>query len=154
LGMDKTGKRYLRMPRNWREYIKAADFVQTNLPELNVLSGGKVKSLKDIRSFGIYILSLGPQVILITLGEKGAVMIYKEREKVKFERCRGIKVQGFKDATGCGDVFSAGFLTHYLDTMDLIQSLDFANRMAAENCKISGTENVFKLMRKNELRTF
>lgn len=148
LGIDETGRRYLRMPRNWREYIKTADFVQTNLPELNVLSGGKVKSLTDIRSFGIYILNLGPQVLLVTLGEKGAVMIYREGERVKFERCQGAKVQGFKDATGCGDVFSAGFLTHYLGTKDLIQTLDFANRMAAENCKISGTENVLNLMKK------
>ncbi|MFH1336109.1 MAG: hypothetical protein ABII96_06295, partial [Candidatus Zixiibacteriota bacterium] len=38
LGRDKTGRRYLRMPRNWREYLKMADFIQTNLPELNVLS--------------------------------------------------------------------------------------------------------------------
>jgi sugar/nucleoside kinase (ribokinase family) len=151
LGMDKTGRRYLRMPRNWREYLKAADFVQTNLPELNVLSEGKIKFLKDIRSFGIHILSLGPQVLLGTLGEKGAVMIYKEGEKVKFEKCQGVKIRGFKDATGCGDVFSAGFLTRYLDTKDLIQSLDFANRMAAENCKISGTENVLNLMKKYEV---
>jgi len=148
LGMDKTGRRYLKMPRNWREYIKAADFVQTNLPELNVLSGGKVKSLKDIRDFGIYVLDLGLQVLLVTLGEKGAVMIYKKGEKVKFERCQRIKVHGFKDATGCGDVFSAGFLTRYLDTKDLIQSLDFANRMASENCKISGAETVANLMKK------
>ena len=148
LGIDETGRRYLRMPRNWREYLKAADFVQTNLPELNVLSGGKIKSLKDIRSFGIHILSLGPQVLLITLGEKGVYMTYKAGEKVKFERCQGIDVHGFKDATGCGDVFSAGFLTRYLDTKDLIPSLDFANRMAAENCKISGTRGVSKLMKK------
>ncbi len=148
LGVDRTGRRYLRIPRNWREYLKAADIVQTNLPELNVLSEGEVKSLKDIRGFGNYILSLGPQILLITLGEKGAVILYKEGEKVRFEQCRGIKVRAFKDATGCGDVFSAGFLAGYLKTKNLIKSFDFANRMAAENCKISGTEDVFNLMKK------
>ncbi|MFH1336472.1 MAG: carbohydrate kinase family protein [Candidatus Zixiibacteriota bacterium] len=148
LGRDKTGRRYLRMPRNWREYLKAADFVQTNLPELNVLSGGKVKSLKDIRDFGIYVLGLGLRVLLVTIGEKGTVMIYREGEKVKFKRCQGIKFHGFKDATGCGDVFSAGFLTCYFITRNLIQALNFANKMATENCKISGTENVLNLMKK------
>ena len=153
LGMDRTGRRYLRIPRNWREYIKSADFVQTNLPELNVLSGGKVKSLKDIRNFGIRILNLGPQILLVTLGEKGEVMIYKKGERIKYERCRGIKVHAFKDATGCGDVFSAGFLANYLKTENLIRSLDFANRMAAENCKISGAEQVFGLMKKYRLES-
>jgi sugar/nucleoside kinase (ribokinase family) len=148
LGVDKTGKRYLRKPKRWEEYIKTVDFVQTNLPELNVLSGGKIKSRKSIRSFGIRILSLGPQALLVTLGEKGALMIYKEGGKIKFKRCKGVKVHGFKDATGCGDVFSAGFLASYLNTKDLIKSLDFANQMAAENCKISGTEKVFHLMKK------
>jgi sugar/nucleoside kinase (ribokinase family) len=147
LGVDKTGRRYLRKPKKWRDYIKTADFVQTNLPELNVLSGGEIKSIKDIRSFGIHILNHGPRLLLVTLGEKGAFIMYKEGEKVKFERCQGIKIKGFKDATGCGDVFSAGFLTSYLKTRGLIKSLDFANRMAAENCKISGTDNVSALMK-------
>jgi sugar/nucleoside kinase (ribokinase family) len=151
LGVDKTGRRYLRKPKKWRDYIKTADFVQTNLPELNVLSGGEIKSFRDIRSFAVHILNLGPRLLLVTLGGKGAFMIYRIGEKVKFERHQGIKAQRFKDATGCGDVFSAGFLTSYLNTKDLIKSFDFANRMAVENCRISGTDKVFDLMKKYRL---
>lgn len=148
LGIHKDGKRFLRIPKSWREYLKQADLVQTNLPELSVLSGIRLKSSKEIRDFGNHILSLGSEVLLITMGEEGALMIYKEGKTCKLKKSAGIKVRGFKDATGCGDVFSAGFLVYYVHTRNLNQSLVFANRVAAEKCKISGVEGVARLLRK------
>lgn len=149
LGRDKRGKRYLRTPKNWREYIKQADIVQTNLIELNVLCGGKLRHIKEISELGNYLLNLGPVIWLVTMGEKGAMMIFMEKDKVRIEKCAGIRVQGFTDTTGCGDVLSAGFLACYLKTGDLFQSLDFANRMASEKCRISGVEGVAKLLKAN-----
>lgn len=148
LGIHKDGKRFLIAPKSWREYLKQADLVQTNLPELSVLSGRRFKSSKEIRDFANYVLSLGPKVLLVTIGEEGALMIYKEGKTCKLRKSAGIKVQKFKDATGCGDVFSAGFLAYYLHTRKLNQSLVFANRVAAEKCKISGVEGVAKLLKK------
>lgn len=147
LGIHKDGKRFLIAPKSWREYLKQADLVQTNLTELFALSKKRLKSLKEIRDFGNYVLNLGPKVLLITMGEEGALMIYKEGKTCKLKKCAGIKVRGFKDATGCGDVFLAGFLAYYLHTRKLNQSLDFANRVAAEKCKISGVEGVAKLLK-------
>lgn len=147
LGIHKDGKRFLIAPKSWREYLKQADLVQTNLTELFVLSNKKLKSSKEIRGFGNYILSLGPKVLLVTMGEEGALMIYKEGKTCKLKKRAGIKVRGFKDATGCGDVFSAVFLVNYLHTGKPNQSLDFANRVAAEKCKISGVEGVAKLLK-------
>jgi sugar/nucleoside kinase (ribokinase family) len=148
LGIHKNGKRFFKTPKSWREYLKQADLVQTNLLELFVLSGKKLESSKDIRDFGNYVLSLGPKVLLVTMGEDGAVMIYRDGRVCKFKKCEGIKVRGFKDTTGCGDVFLAGFLAYYLYTGKLSQSLDFANRFAAEKCKISGVEGVAELLKK------
>lgn len=147
-GIDKDGKRFLKAPKDWQEYIKQADIVQTNLIELGALASKRLKSLKEIKDFGKYVLSLGPYVLLLTLGEDGAVMIKREGERYRFKKCKGIKVRGFKDATGCGDVFSAGFLVSYLQTGNLNKSLDFANWVAAEKCKISGVEGVAKLLKK------
>jgi len=148
LGVGKDGKRFFRTPRGWRGYLEQADLVQTNLSELSVLSGKKLRSVKDAQDFGTYVLSLGPKALLVTLGQKGALIIYKDRKAFKFKRYRGMKVQGLKDTTGCGDVFSAGFIVGYLHSQNLIRCLDFANRVAAEKCKISGVEGVAKLMRK------
>jgi len=148
LGIHKDRRRFLRSPRSWREYLKQADLVQTNLVELFVLSKRRLKSLKEIQHFGNHILTLGAKVLLITMGEEGVLIIDKEGKTCRLKKCAGIKVQGFKDATGCGDVFSAGFLVNYLQTGNLISSLHFANRVAAEKCKISGVEDVAKLLKK------
>jgi len=148
LGIHKDGGRFLRTPRSWREYLKQADLVQTNLTELSMLSQKRLQSLREIQDFGNYVLTLGPKVLLVTLGEEGALMIYKEGKTCKLKKCKGIKVRGFKDATGCGDVFSAGFLAYYVHNRNLIQSLVFANRVAAEKCKISGVEGLAELLKK------
>jgi sugar/nucleoside kinase (ribokinase family) len=149
LGINKNGKRYLRTPRFWREYVRQADLVQTNLPELNVLAGRDLTSQGEIKDFGKSILDLGPKALLLTLADDGSLMILKEKDTCKLKRQVGIKVRALKDTTGCGDVFSAGFLVHYLHNSSLIKALNFANRVAAEKCRISGVEEVSRLLREN-----
>lgn len=153
LGVGDSGKRFFKAPKNWREWIKQADIVQMSLPELKELAKRNLKSYQEIKEFGEYILSLGPKTVLITLGEKGSLLILgdKVRRFVRQRRIclwqKGSKVQRFKDATGCGDVFSAGFLVCYRHTKNLIKSVNFANYVAAQKCKISGVEGMKKLFR-------
>jgi sugar/nucleoside kinase (ribokinase family) len=144
LGIDQSGKRFFRAPKNWREWVGQADIVQMNLPELNELAKRNLTSDQEIREFGGYILSLGPRAVLITLREHGAVMFFDNNVR----RFEGWKVRRFKDATGCGDVFSAGFLVSYLVTKDLTKSVDFANRVAAAKCRVSGTEGMKNLLKR------
>ena len=66
----------------------------------------------------------------------------------KVQKFPGSKVRRFKDATGCGDVFSAGFLICYLHTKNLTKSVNFANYVAGEKCKISGVDGMKKLFNK------
>jgi sugar/nucleoside kinase (ribokinase family) len=150
LGVGDSGKRFFKAPKNWREWIKQADIVQMSLPELKELAKRNLKSHQEIKEFGKYILNLGPKAVLVTLGEKGALMIFgdKVRRFVRMHLEKGSKVQRFKDATGCGDVFSAGFLICYMHTRDLIKSVNFANYVAAEKCKISGMKGIKKLFHK------
>jgi len=141
LGVNNSGKRFFDTPKNWREWIKQADIAQMSLSELRELAKRDLKSLQEIKEFGKCILDLGPQTVLVTLGEKGAFMIFDD----KVRRFVGSKVRKFKDATGCGDVFSAGFLICYRHTKNLAKSVKFANYVAAEKCKISGVEEMKKL---------
>jgi sugar/nucleoside kinase (ribokinase family) len=151
LGVGDSGKRFFKAPKNWREWIKQADIVQMSLPELKELAKRNLKSYQEIKEFGEYILSLGPKTVLVTLGEKGSLLILDDKVR-RFVRQRriclwqkGSKVQRFKDATGCGDVFSVGFLICYIQTKNLIKSVNFANYVAAQKCKISGVEGMKKL---------
>jgi sugar/nucleoside kinase (ribokinase family) len=150
LGVDDFGKRFFDAPKNWREWIKQADIVQMSLPELKELAKRNLKSHQETKGFGKYILNLGPKTVLVTLGDEGALMIFgdKVRRFVRMYLEKGSKVQRFKDATGCGDVFSAGFLICYMRTKNLIKSVNFANYVAAEKCKISGVEGMNKLFHK------
>ena len=118
--------------------------VQMNLPELNELAKTNLKSDQEVREFGKYILNLGPKAALVTLAEEGALLIFDN----KVRKFKGSKLRRFKDATGCGDVFSAGFLVPYLITKDLTKSVNFANRVAAAKCGISGTEGMKKLLKR------
>lgn len=152
LGVHKDGKRHHRNPRSWREYLKQAELVQANLAELSVLSGRAFGSQKEIDEFGSYILGLGPRALIITMGGDGALMAYKTKRACSIRKAAGAKVRGFKDATGCGDVFSAGFIICYLQTGSLDRSLHFANQVAAEKCKISGVEGLDKLLRKSAVK--
>ncbi|MCK4428172.1 MAG: carbohydrate kinase family protein, partial [candidate division Zixibacteria bacterium] len=148
LGVDPAkdgGKRFFDAPENWREWIRQADMVQVNLPELKELAKRNLKSQQEIKEFGKYILNLGPKAVLVTLGEEGALMISDDKKEGKVRKFKGSRVQGFKDATGCGDVFSAGFLICYMHTKNLIKCVNFANYVAAEKCKLSGVEGMKKL---------
>lgn len=152
LGIRRDGRRFFRSPKSWKEYIKQADLVQTNMAEVSVLAEKSLKSPSDIRDFGEYVLSLGPRALLVTLGEEGAAMIYRHGKGCRLKKDEGIKVRGFKDPTGAGDAFSAGFLVRYLQSRSLLRSLYFANRVAAEKCKTSGVEGVARLLRKSARR--
>jgi sugar/nucleoside kinase (ribokinase family) len=149
LGISKNGKRYLRTPRFWREYVKQADLVQVNHLEANILAGRDLASQKDMKDFAKSVLDLGTRALLITLAEDGALMFMKKRGACKMKREAGIKVRAFKDATGCGDVFSAAFLFHYLHHSDLTKALDFANHAAALKCRVSGVEEISRLLRRS-----
>jgi len=144
LGVDESGKRFFDAPKNWREWIRQADMVQMNLSELKELSKRNLKSQQEIKEFGKCILNLGPKAVVVTLGKEGALMIFDG----KVRRFEGSKVRRFKDTTGCGDVFSAGFLICYRHTKDLMKSVNFANYVAGEKCKISGVEGMKKLFDK------
>ena len=147
LGVGDSGKRFFKAPKNWRQWIKQADLVQMSLSELKELAKRNLKSHQEIKEFGKYILNLGPRAVLVTWGEKGALMIFydKVRKFVRMHLEKGSKVQRFKDATGCGDVFSAGFLICYMRTRNLTKSINFANYVAAQKCKISGVDGMKKL---------
>jgi sugar/nucleoside kinase (ribokinase family) len=149
-GVDDFGKRFFHSPKNWREWLKQADVVQVNVPELNVLAKRNLKLPQEIKEFGKCILNLGPRAVLVTLGEEGALMIFddKVRRFVRMHLEKGLKVRKFKDATGCGDVFSAGFLICYMQTKNPVKSVNFANYVAGEKCKISGVEGMKKLFNK------
>ncbi len=146
LGIKKNGQRFFKVPVLWREYLKIADIVQMNFKEMQILSGSYLKSKSDIRGFSHCILNLGPKMLLVTCGRKGALLYYKKRGRIMSFQTSVLQVRDFADPTGCGDVFSSGFLLAYLKTKDPELSCEYANFLAGMKSRFSGLEKSVKEM--------
>jgi len=139
LGIKKNGERFYRAPKLWEEYLKTADIVQMNLKEMQVLSGRNLYSKVELRKFAERILSLGPVILLVTRGRGGASVYYRKKRIISYQTAC-LKIKDLVDPTGCGDVFSSGFLLAYLKTQDVELSSEFANFLAGMKSRFSGIE--------------
>ncbi|MHA1145606.1 MAG: carbohydrate kinase family protein [Candidatus Helarchaeota archaeon] len=73
------------------------------------------------------------KVIVVTLGEDGCRIFFRENDKIKEKFISGFKIQP-KDVTGAGDAFNAAFGVGYLKGWDLDEIALFANAAGALNC--------------------
>jgi len=92
-------------------------------------------------------IKFGPSFVCITLGNQGAVALYKD----KVFTSSGFKVD-CKDTTGAGDVFHGAFIYGLLKDWDIERILEFANAAAALKCKeLGGRKGIPNL---NQIKDF
>ena len=132
-----------------KEGIKAKPFlIKPNLWELERLVEGKIDSLTKLKNTCEKLLNFGISIILLTLGEKGAVLfskgkkVYAKPPKVKLE-----------SDVGCGDAFLAGFLYKFSQKEKLEKCLKFAVASGTAKAMKKGTSmptknEVLKLVKK------
>jgi adenosine kinase len=147
LARDPLGNRFLYKRSDWMEWCINCDYLQLNKFEAELLYGKGICSEMDVLNFSKSILEKGVKAIAITLGPDGVFVSYHEDNDVKIKHIKGIRVDRVIDATGCGDVFAAGFISHYLKTKNILESYEFANKIAALKVKISGFQNLSKLIK-------
>jgi hypothetical protein len=140
LGIQKNGQRFFKVPVLWKEYLKIADMVQMNFKELQIIAGSNLSSENQLKEFSRTILNLGPNILLVTCGRKGALLYYKKRKKIISYHPSALKIKDLIDPTGCGDVFSSGFLLAYLRTSNPELSCEYANFLAGMKSRFSGIE--------------
>lgn len=144
LGMDAHRRRFFRVPDRWEEWFAQMDIVQMNEREAGLLVGAESIDDDALRAFGVHVLSLGPSVLLITLGKRGSMTAYIDGD-IRFHRSPARAPGPVLDQTGCGDAFLAGFIVAYLRTQDPIQASHFANRVAGANCCLQGIEQIHRI---------
>ena len=103
----------------------AVNFLSCNELEAKVMTGVKVVDEKTAVVAAQKLREKGAKIIIVTLGEKGAVSL---ADKPKY--FPGLKVQ-VVDETGAGDAFRAGFVTEYLATKNLDKAMKMGNRVGA-----------------------
>jgi len=106
-----------------------ADIVSLNDEEQEVLG---IKG--DPEDAANYLLELGPKVVALRCGVKGAVIA--TRKKSVKGRAKIVEVA---DTVGAGDTFTASLLCCYLEDRDLEDSLQFALSAAALTCTKTGS---------------
>ena len=109
-----------------------------NETELASITEMPVASLDQARAAAASLLSRGLERILVTLGEKGCLLVTREQVL----HVPGIAVPSI-DSTGAGDAFIGSLAVRYLETKDLAESIRWANAYAALSTTGKGTQKSF-----------
>jgi sugar/nucleoside kinase (ribokinase family) len=125
LGFREDGRRFLLKPPLWKRWVACADWVQMNESEANLLGDGR-----RLDSFVTQVLDLGPQGVVVTLGERGSYGAWWEEGRVCSAEFPAQRLPERAFPTGCGDVFGAAFAFAMLEGAPPRAAMQFANAAA------------------------
>jgi len=149
LGRANDGKRYRRKPYGLKKWLEHFNYVQMNLGEARTLTGLDLdRSAGDFEGAlsraSAAVQRLGPGLVAITLGEKGAFLSEVNRiGSVASELRGGHRIDSPIDPTGSGDVFLAAFTSTVVLGGDPGEALSFAVRSSALSTTVQGAEKLY-----------
>jgi len=120
-----------------KRIVKYFDVVKASLEDIKNLRA-KGATIEDVARL---FLSLGAQVSIITLGEKGSFVMTKETQA----SIPAFPVEETSEtgAVGAGDAYSGSFLVEYVRTRDAVKSAWFASAAASYLCGGRGMQSHF-----------
>ncbi|XP_014665959.1 PREDICTED: ribokinase-like [Priapulus caudatus] len=113
-----------------------------NEAEAEMFAGMPVKAKEDAEKASLFFLDKGCKIVIITLGDKGAVYVTQENRTPVHVPCRVTKVV---DTTGAGDAF-AGALAYYMAChpgLAIGQVIRRSCEIARMSVQHSGTQNSY-----------
>lgn len=108
------------------ELLKKITYLTPNETEAELLTGVKIDSIEDAKLAADSLLNKGVEHVIITLGEKGALVA------TKFEKSfiPGYSVQAI-DTVAAGDSFNGALAVGIAGGQDLFETVKFANAVGA-----------------------
>ena len=129
LGRHRDGSRFLRRPVDWKEYLDCADIAQMNELEFELLSGHKADEI-SCTDFLKRKLDR-TRCLIVTRGSLGCFIMQRLGATIRFRSIPAPRVAQVTDTTGCGDIFSAGFIANYLTTGSEVVAASYATKLAS-----------------------
>jgi hypothetical protein len=129
LGRHPDGTRFLRTPPRWTDYLAAADYLQLNEKEFQLLYRTE-PSYDSCRSFFLKHLPKS-RALLVTTGREGCLVTRRKGSEIEFDEIRPAQRSRAVDTTGCGDVFTGGFLFGLLGGLSMVDSAELAVQVAS-----------------------
>lgn len=123
------------MPDAALDFLASIDYLTPNAGEAERLSGVAVGDVAAAAAAAERLLALGPRVVVVTLGERGAVACGPHGRL----HAPAVPVTAL-DTTAAGDAFTAALAVALADGRDLAPSLAFAAAAAALTCTRRGAQ--------------
>ncbi len=120
------------------ELLRLADICAPNETETELLTGQPVGTLAEAEAAARKLLSQGPGTVILTLGERGALLVSKD----SVESLPAIKVAAV-DPTGAGDAFVGSLAVFLGEGFSLRDAIQRANAVAALSVTRIGTQISF-----------
>ncbi len=120
------------------EFYPHIDILCPNESETERLTGMTVSSLDEATTAAQSLLSRGPSTIILTLGERGSLLVTAEgSQHVPAPSVRAI------DTTGAGDAFVGSLAFYLTEGHSIADAMHRANRIAALSVQAPGTQSSF-----------
>lgn len=142
--------RELNVPRKytpseeWKEWAEGVSFLQANIKEVSSMLGfpDKLPSEDDLLLFGEDAFALGVNVVFITRGKEGVLVMIPGRSR-KIAAAQADKII---DTTGCGDVFCSGAASELASGKNPFEAARFGLEIATRAVEARGVEETFRLV--------
>jgi ribokinase len=119
------------------ELLRLTDLCIPNETELQLLTGQCVTTPEDARAAAEILRKRGAGAVLVTLGERGVVIVDEGWDHVPAPSVRAV------DASGAGDAFIGSLAVFLLEGMSLRLAAGQANRVASLSVTRHGTQASF-----------
>jgi ribokinase len=120
------------------DLFKMTDICAPNETEAEQITGVPVNTPRDAKAAARKLLSLGTRTVILTLGERGALLVEQDSE----ENIPPIPVDAI-DPTGAGDAFIGSLAVFLSEGLSLREAVRRANAVAAMSVKKIGTQVSF-----------
>jgi len=140
-GINPDFTRFYRPIDTWRRWFFMLHGVQMNEDEAFNISTEQFDDAKLAKQ----VLVLDTKTLHITRGRNGSTVFINKQKNIQRLDIAGIESGRTVDTTGCGDVFSAAYCAHYINTKDIAASTEFAVRVASLKTQLSGSKEIDKL---------